>query len=87
MTCNNCLYTALCNAYRNLYLEDKENAEKECPSFKNNLNFVEVVRCRNCKHHHSEQEPCHGRTEHFCSKLNIQVFADFYCGYGESIDI
>lgn len=44
---------------------------------------VNVVRCRNCKHHHSKQEPCHGKTEHFCSVLNTQVFPDFYCYHGK----
>ena len=47
---------------------------------------VEVVRCRKCKHHHLEREPCHGKTEHFCSRLNMQVFANFHCGYGERRD-
>lgn len=46
------------------------------------VDVAEIVRCRNCKHHHWEQEPCHGRTEHFCSVLNAQVFADFYCYHG-----
>ena len=47
---------------------------------------AEVVRCRKCKHHHLEREPCHGKTEHFCSRLNMQVFANFHCGYGERRD-
>lgn len=45
---------------------------------------VEVVRCKKCKHHHWEQEPCHGKTEHFCSVLDAQVFKDFYCYFGEA---
>lgn len=47
---------------------------------------VEVVRCKDCKHHHWEQEPCHGKTEHFCSVLNAQVFKDFYCYHGAKMD-
>ncbi len=50
------------------------------------VDVVEVVRCRNCKHHHWEQEPCHGKTEHFCSVLKAQVFADFYCYHGAKMD-
>lgn len=45
-----------------------------------------VVRCRYCKHHHWEQEPCHGRTEHFCEKLGAQVTADFFCAAGKRKD-
>ena len=41
-----------------------------------------VVRCKDCKHHTREQEPCHGRTEHYCKRLSIQVSADFYCAAG-----
>ena len=41
------------------------------------------VRCRHCEFHHWEQEPCHGKTEHFCSVLNAQVFPDFYCYHGK----
>ena len=47
---------------------------------------VEVVRCKDCKYHHWEQEPCHGKTEHFCSVLKAQVFADFYCYHGAKMD-
>ena len=43
---------------------------------------VVPVRCRHCAHHHWEQEPCHGKTEHYCSVLKAQVFADFYCYHG-----
>ena len=44
---------------------------------------VEVVRCKDCKYHHWEQEPCHGKTERFCSVLDTQVFANFYCYHGK----
>lgn len=43
----------------------------------------DVVRCRNCAYHHWEQEPCHGKTEHYCSILKSQIFADFYCYHGQ----
>ena len=44
---------------------------------------VEVVRCKDCKHHQWKQEPCHGRVVHSCNKLGIEVTRDFYCSYGE----
>ena len=43
---------------------------------------VEVVRCKDCKYHHWEQEPEHGKTIHLCSVLNAEVFKDFYCYHG-----
>ena len=45
-----------------------------------------VVRCRWCKSHHWEQEPCHGKTVHFCEKLNAEVTADFFCAAGKRKD-
>lgn len=42
-----------------------------------------VVRCKDCKHHHWEQEPCHGKTVHTCSVLKAEIFKDFYCYHGE----
>ncbi len=44
---------------------------------------VKVVRCKNCKYHHWEQDPEHGKTVHLCVILNAEVFRDFYCYYGE----
>lgn len=43
---------------------------------------AEVVRCKDCKYHHWEQEPERGKTEHFCSILKSQVFKEFYCYHG-----
>ena len=50
------------------------------------VDAVEVVYCKNCKSHHWEQEPCHGKTVHICSKLNAEITRDFYCGAGERKD-
>lgn len=47
-----------------------------------------VVRCKDCKYHYRKQEPCHGRTEHFCTLLNglVGVTRDSFCSYGERGD-
>ena len=47
---------------------------------------VDVVRCRECKHHYWEQEPCHGKSIHYCKlphMRDVEVFKDFFCYYGE----
>ncbi len=47
---------------------------------------VLVVRCRECKHHHWEQEPCHGKTVHYCDlphMRGVEVFKEFFCYYGD----
>lgn len=45
--------------------------------------FEKVVRCKNCIHSHWEQEPCHGKTEYYCPKLESKVDSHFYCALGE----
>ena len=41
---------------------------------------IKVTRCKDCKYHRSEPDISHGKTVHFCSKLNKEVAKDFYCG-------
>ena len=50
------------------------------------IDAVEVVRCKYCKHHYWEQEPCHGKTVHYCElphMRGIEIFKEFFCYYGE----
>lgn len=50
------------------------------------VDAVPVVRCRDCKHHYWEQEPCHGKSVHYCNlphMSGIEVFKEFFCYYGE----
>ncbi len=50
------------------------------------IDAVPVVRCRDCKHHYWEQEPCHGKSVHYCKlphMRGVEVFKDFFCYYGE----
>ena len=50
------------------------------------IDAVPVVRCKDCKHHYLEQEPCHGKSVHYCNlphMSGIEVFKEFFCYYGE----
>ena len=50
------------------------------------VDAVPVVRCRECKHHYWEQEPCHGKSVHYCNlphMRGVEVFKEFFCYYGE----
>ena len=50
------------------------------------VDAVPVVRCRECKHHYWEQEPCHGKSVHYCKlprMSGVEVFKEFFCYYGE----
>ena len=50
------------------------------------VDAVPVVRCQECKYHYWEQEPCHGKTIHYCKlphMRGVEVFKEFFCYYGE----
>lgn len=50
------------------------------------VDAVEIVRCRECEHYYWEQEPCHGKTVHYCDlphMKDIEVFKEFFCYYGK----
>ena len=43
-------------------------------------------RCGGCDHHHWEQDPCHGKTVHYCDLPNmrgVEVYKDFFCGFAK----
>ena len=41
------------------------------------------VHCKECIHHRWKQEPCHGKTVHYCEVLKAEVWKDFFCYYGK----
>ena len=50
------------------------------------VDAVPVVRCRECKYHYWEQEPCHGKSVHYCKlphMRGVEVFKEFFCYYGD----
>lgn len=50
------------------------------------VDAVPVIRCWECKHHYWEQEPCHGKSVHYCKlphMRGVEVFKEFFCYYGE----
>ena len=50
------------------------------------IDAMPVVRCKDCKYHHWEQEPCHGKIEHYCElphMRGVEVFKEFFCYYGK----
>ena len=72
-------------------VECGKNFETDCNHVRDFLNAMPTidavpVRCRECKHHYWEQEPCHGKSVHYCNLSHmrgIEVFKEFFCYYGE----
>lgn len=76
---------ALIAEYDRVYIGEPGKARKlmeDAPT----IDAVEVVRCQQCKHHYWEQEPCHGKTVHYCKlphMIGVEVFKEFFCSCGE----
>ena len=92
MNCkDDCLYYEVCADFRRniceadqkRFIEYKMGSDGLCGWFKNKADFVEVVRCKNCKHS-QEQDKVFGITDYKCSKHNISCLSPYdFCSYGE----
>ena len=85
MTCKDCLYYEVCPL--GLAIQGKTGT---CLKFKNKADFVEVVRCKDCKY--SEKGVTeYGITDYICRKLNrnyikiaiTNLRENDFCSYGE----
>ena len=50
------------------------------------INTIPINKKRKYKHHYWEQEPCHGKSVHYCKlphMRGVEVFKEFFCYYGE----
>lgn len=83
MTCYDCIHTYPCKYDRFFGVGEVEN---KCHYFKNKADFVEVVRCKDCKHGHWYQETCHGKCVHYCDLTDLQIDKEHFCSYGERRD-
>ena len=45
-------------------------------------NGIDIVYCKECVHSYWIQEPCHGKVEYHCKKLESVVDKYFFCGAG-----
>lgn len=81
-TCGDCLHVQICEGDPSLRAFDRKNTAY-CKAFKNAADVVEVVRCKDCKHRGWVQEPCHGKTVHYCKLTETGVKDNDFCSYGE----
>ena len=75
MTCEDCLHEKVCG----YYAEFKDDAG-DCTHFKNKAEFVEVVRCKDCKHMRRTMSRC------YCLPVfGLKRITDLnaYCSYGK----
>ena len=81
MACKECIHYDVCQYH---ITEETDMTVAECShTFKNKADFVEVVRCKDCKHSR-EQDRVFGITDYKCSKHNISCLSPYdFCSYGE----
>ncbi len=72
MTCKDCVHFDICDAADSVEYDDMK---ANCPHFTNKADFVEVVRCSQCKYWNNGD----------CYRLELSLPDDF-CSYGERSD-
>lgn len=81
MTCKECIHYEVCQYH---ITEETNMTVAECShTFINKADFVEVVRCRECKHCEIVIDQFHNDW-YFCKKTrnNAEVKPDDFCSYG-----
>lgn len=87
MTCKDCVHDDVCEHWKNSVfgsdaLYPKEN---DCEHFKNKADYVEVVRCKDCKHYWSYKSigGFYNCKCTFDPEYDTPVHEMHFCGYGE----
>ena len=77
MTCEDCLYRAMCYKHEHYGYED----EKPCETFKNKADFVEVVRCKDCQWY--DNGVCQNPRIYISDSARLYTDKTDFCSYGE----
>ena len=83
MTCKDCIHKRLCvvKAFPDMFENTKWDKER-CDQFKNKADFVEVVRCNDCKYRILWDNGMGGQ-KNTCDLFFRGVVGDEYCSYGK----
>ena len=77
MTCRDCVYSKVCPKAKHI---ENYHLTGGCSDFKNKEDFVEVVRCRDCKYSYFIKS-C---SKYECRKgCGILKYCNDFCSYGE----
>lgn len=85
--CGDCIHADACEHNQNIPLFNSAN-EAYCKGFKDRTKYVEVVRCKDCKHSHDHEinrnYRCHRHARDGYSQVFDATFTDNdFCSYGE----
>ena len=84
--CKDCLSEQVCRYNDGINLYCKEDCE--CPHFKNKADFVEVVRCGQCKHykmhyHYFDADKPTGFGHCTLIGMDVDIGDKYFCSCGE----
>lgn len=88
MTCKDCIHHVVCAVYAPNFDDVLANGEN-CSEFKNESDFVEVVRCKDClycEECHYEEEGESPYIKLKCKWSNYSRQSNDYCSLGEKKD-
>jgi hypothetical protein len=81
--CKDCIHFAVCSPHTE---PDESYPEVGgCPAFKSNDDFMEVVRCKDCKHYKPQSKSAHWNSKalYCCRSATVKMKPDDFCSYGE----
>lgn len=73
MTCRDCIHYDVCR--------DEHKDKLRCSDFKNKADFVEVVRCKDCRYLLKDTMICSNKNN--MTSINKRVYYGHFCSYGE----
>ena len=76
--CKQCVHYLVCMHY--------SPERKKCTQFKDSTNYVEVVRCKDCKHRYNGKDCTHPLLLSYSWGAIRNVKDDDFCSYGERKD-
>ena len=84
MACKDCVYSPICKVYADFGVTDVPYDKNDtCEMFKSKSDFVEVVRCKDCKYFSNDTDFCRKHNKWYCTwDYTIKSKRDF-CSYGE----
>lgn len=85
VSCYDCIHCEACSdAGDSGYSCLKEDVSK-CKHFKNKADFVEVVRCKECKFYKTRKQSARreNKKKSCCRSANIKVNENDFCSFGE----
>ena len=81
--CKKCIYGGLCRICYNELLGEDDYVD-ECQVFKNKADFVEVVRCKDCKHCTLTEDGEYNPEDIVCGYFMTDgMNSTDFCSYGE----